>query len=173
MAYIITKQVIHQHQGDSLNVNIGTIERQAIHPQSGVPQLYFDQINQIGKHLFEMKVDPQWMSEEAYNDGPVIHRLQGILPKGKRRGIKLTRRKLMARDDWNDWAASERKQLDQYEKQEMFGRPCPRPPNTNVLPFLWTYLIKDDGTKKARCVCNGAPSKGTITLGPTYAGSLD
>jgi hypothetical protein len=55
----------------------------------------------------------------------------------------------------------------------MFSSPCPLPPHANVLPFLWTYLIKDDGTKKARCVCNGAPSKGTVMLGPTYAGSLD
>ena len=45
--------------------------------------------------------------------------------------------------------------------------------DANILSFLWTYLIKDDGTKKAPCVCNGAPSRGTVTLGPTYAGSLD
>jgi hypothetical protein len=55
----------------------------------------------------------------------------------------------------------------------MFGQPQPLPKDTNVLPFLWTYLIKDDRRKKARCVCNGAPFKGTVTLGPTYAGSLD
>ena len=72
-----------------------------------------------------------------------------------------------------DWANSERKQLNQYEKQEMFDKPCPLPPGATALSFLWTYLVKDDKTKKARCVCNGAPSKGTVTLGPTYAGSLD
>ena len=45
---------------------------------------------------------------------------------------------------------------------------------SNCLPLLWTYLIKDDGRKKARCVCNGSPSKkGTVTLGHTYAASLD
>ena len=55
----------------------------------------------------------------------------------------------------------------------MFGPPCPLPKNANVLPFLWTYLVKDDGTKKARCVCNGAPCKGTVILGHIYAGSLD
>ena len=69
---------------------------------------------------------------------------------------------------------SERKQLDQYEAQNTFGPPCPPPLNANILPLLWTYIIKADGTKKARCVCNGAPSKkGSITLGATYAGSLD
>jgi hypothetical protein len=34
-------------------------------------------------------------------------------------------------------------------------------------------LIKDDGRKKARCVCNGSPKMGTVTLGETYAASLD
>ena len=35
-------------------------------------------------------------------------------------------------------------------------------------------MIKDDGTKKARCVCNGSPrQKGSVTLGDTYAGSLE
>ena len=40
--------------------------------------------------------------------------------------------------------------------------------------MLWTYLIKDCGTKKARCVCNGSPClQGSVTLGPTYASALD
>ena len=35
-------------------------------------------------------------------------------------------------------------------------------------------MVKDDGTKKARGVCNGLPRmKGTVTLGQTYAASLD
>jgi hypothetical protein len=97
----------------------------------------------------------------------------GIVPKGRRRGVKLTHKKLLKQDDWPEWEASETKQLDQYEKQQMFSSPCPLLPHANMLPFLWMYLIKDDGTKKAKCVCNGAPSKGTVTLGPTYAGSLD
>jgi hypothetical protein len=97
----------------------------------------------------------------------------GIVPKSRRWGAKLTRKKLLKQEDWSDWEASETKQLDQYKKQNMFSVPCPLPPHANVLTFLWTYLVKDNGTKKARCVCNGVPSKGTVTLGPTYAGSLD
>ena len=42
-----------------------------------------------------------------------------------------------------------------------------------IFPLLWTYTIKDCGTKKAPCIYNGAPSKkGSVTLGATYAGSL-
>ena len=56
----------------------------------------------------------------------------------------------------------------------MFGTPCAKPSKCNLLPLLWTYVVKPDGTKKARCVCNGSPrQKGTVTLGNTYAASLE
>ena len=42
------------------------------------------------------------------------------------------------------------------------------------MPLLWTYHIKMDGTKKARCVCNGSPrQKGSVVLGRTYAAALE
>ena len=73
-----------------------------------------------------------------------------------------------------DWQLSEYKQLNQYHAQGMFGAPMQRPPRSNVLPLIWTYLIKTDGTKKARCVCNGSPSRrGSVTLAHTYAAALD
>ena len=56
----------------------------------------------------------------------------------------------------------------------MFSDPQPIPPDANSLPFIWTYTIKDDGTKKARAPCNGYPCmQGTVTIGETYAASLD
>ena len=67
----------------------------------------------------------------------------------------MTRRKLKDLDTWNEWKSSEHKQLDQYHHQKMFGKPCQLPPGANVLDLLWTYIIKTDGTKKARNVCNG------------------
>jgi hypothetical protein len=88
---------------------------------------------------------------------------------------KLTRRILKDRSAWLDWKHSEFKQLDQYRAQKTFGRHQQLPPNANVLPLIWTYLITDCGTKKAQCCCNGSPKmKGIVTLGETYAGtSLD
>lgn len=84
------------------------------------------------------------------------------------------RRILKQQPDWEDWRQSEFKQLDQYQAQNTFGKPEPRRPGTNVLDLLWTYLIKDDGTKKSRCVCNGAKNmRGTVTLAETYAAALD
>ena len=56
----------------------------------------------------------------------------------------------------------------------MFSKPMPIPKGANCLPFIWTYNIKDDGTKKARAPCNGSPKmKGTVTIGETYAASLE
>ena len=182
-----------------VTVTFGTISKPALHPQNGVPQLYFDQLYQIGRHLFHLKTDPDWIlpsdndttapdsanyqncaNDDNEKEGSIaINRARvkyksAILPKGRRRGVKLTRRKLQKQEDWHDWETSERKQLNQYEAQDTFGSPCLPPPNANILPLLWTYTIKADGTKKARCVCNGAPSKkGSVTLGATYAGSLD
>ena len=86
---------------------------------------------------------------------------------------KLTRGYLQKQCDWPEWRLSKAKQLNQYETQGTFGEPCKLPHGANLLPRLWTYLIKDCGTKKACCICNGSPKqKGSITLGDTYAGSL-
>ncbi len=37
--------------------------------------------------------------------------------------IKLTRGKLLKQDDWAEWNKSEHLQLDQHDKQYMFGDP--------------------------------------------------
>ena len=71
-------------------------------------------------------------------------------------------------------SVSEYKQLNQYHAQGMFGEPVRPPRSCNILPLIWTYLIKSDGTKKARCVCNGSPShRGSVTMAHTYAAALD
>jgi hypothetical protein len=65
-------------------------------------------------------------------------------------------------------------QLEQYENQDTFGPLCQLPVNTNCLDLLWYYNIKDNGTLKAQCVCNGKPSnKNTAVFGYTFAKSLD
>ena len=102
----------------------------------------------------------------------IVHKLDST-ELAKKRG-KLTRRKLMECDDWVDWETSEHKQLDQYDAQDTFGPPQSLPKDANVLNLLWTYLIKDDGRKKARCVCNGSKNmRGSVTLAETYAAALE
>ena len=184
-----------------VRLKLGTIEKQAMHPDDGVPIMYFDQLNMIAQHLRELKYgddldkeSPQPVTPSEDNkltatlrmlraiffDGIVpytaaIKAAQELKPKSKQRGKKLTRRKLLQQDDWDDWKHSEWKQLDQYETQDTFGEPCILPTGANCLSLLWTYLIKDgSGIKKARCVCNGRPNNpGTVTWGHTYAKALD
>jgi len=63
--------------------------------------------------------------------------------------------------------------LDSYHEQGMFSEPMPAPANSNIHHMLWRYVLKMCGTRKARMVCDGSPRQGTITLGHTFANSLD
>ena len=73
-----------------------------------------------------------------------------------------------------EWSVSEFKQLNQYHAQDMFGAVIKRPPQFNVLPLIWTYPVKSEGTKKSQCVCNGSPTRQfSVTLAHTYAAALD
>ena len=171
-----------------VTLRLGTIEKQAMHPDDGVPMMYFDQLNMIAQHLRELKYgdDDNTETQQAKSATPptddskiqatmrmikamffdgilphsaAIKAAQELKPKNKQRSKKLTRRILIKQDDWEDWKQSEWKQLDQYEAQDTFREPCILPSGSNCLSLLWTYLIKDvSGIKKARCVCNGRPN---------------
>ena len=187
------KAKVRQARTDNLkNIEIGfaTIERTAMHPQMGIPQLYQDQLNVIGEHLWELRHDPEWhhqieeaipclevMKKDTYQDLSEEDKQalqKALLASSVKKQRKLTRRLLQQRPDWHDWQESEYKQLDQYSDQDTFGEPEPRPKGANLLNLLWCYLVKDDGRKKARCVCNGNKNRrGTVTLAETYAASLD
>ena len=198
--HIFTK--IRNTKQTQFKIGFSTIAKQAMHPQLGIPQLYHDQMNIIGEHLWDIAHDPIWSAkmedELAFPITPAKaskimnltrHKLgkdkfwsllnqlphwYKIAALKKQKTKKLTRRFLKQQPDWNDWKLSEHKQLNQYESQKTFGAPCKLPKGANLLPLLWTYMIKDCGTKKARCVCNGSPKmKGTVTLGDTYAHALE
>lgn len=56
----------------------------------------------------------------------------------------------------------------------MFSDPTQIPPDSNYLPFIWTYAVEEDGTKKARESCNELSRiKETVALEEIYAASLD
>ena len=172
-----------------VTIGFATISKQSMHPQKGIPQMYHDQMNVIGKHLWDMANDPEWNSDvenalpllEVIRKDPMkfspadrkkLKDLLSIHSLKKQR--KLTRKILKDQDDWEDWRQSEFKQLDQYEDQQTFGEPQERPHGSNLLSLIWVYMIKDDGRKKARCVCNGSKNmRGTVTLAETYASSLE
>jgi hypothetical protein len=82
---------------------------------------------------------------------------------------KLTGRRAMQSKSWDKFHASEWTQLNKCDKQTMFGKPCPRPldPDVVVLPWVWTYLYKIDpvtleDVEKSRGTCNGGTRHGKV-----------
>jgi hypothetical protein len=64
--------------------------------------------------------------------------------------MKLTWGELMKEDDWTDWNESEHLQLDQYDKQFMFGDPVAAEDELAIFHLIWTYMVKElDERKKA------------------------
>ena len=77
--------------------------------------------------------------------------------------MKLTHDKLRKQDDWNDWKESEYLQLDQDEKQYMFGAPVKLDTVDNVFDLIWTNVEKSFfKQKKARCTCDGSTRHGKL-----------
>ena len=176
---------IKQHADKKYEVSLTfrTVEKIPMHPIKGTPQIYFDQLNVLAQHQFELKEDARVMAQyiddqHEANAANVrsISEEDSIANQDSKKVVpdKLTRKYLMKQKDWMDWKMSEFKQLDQYEQQQMFGPPEPRPAQANILNLLWTYLVKINGTKKSRCCCNGNPGrKGSITLAQTYAACVE
>ena len=172
----VTNKALNQHQiaytdGPTCNTADGKLKqlKQKLFQLSILPST----IKGVYKHHLKIQND-SGANRCVTNVKTLLINFKAILPKSRQRGNKLTRRKLKHRNDWQQWMCSEWKQLDQYHSQETFGEPCMLPPKANILDLLWTYNIKDDGTLKARCVCNGRPSnKNTAIFGHTFAKSLD
>jgi hypothetical protein len=56
----------------------------------------------------------------------------------------------MKQDNWIEWNESEYLQLDQYDKQFMFGDPVAATDESAIFHLVWTYVVKElDGPKKA------------------------
>ena len=146
----------------------------------GLPTLQFDQLNVITHHLNAINNDGttwndpiKWPPLDTDNIIAAIHK--GLaLPK-------LTRRRLIDTPEWPKFKDSEWTQLNKYNKQGMFGEPCPRSRDAGVvvLPWVWSYLYKIDpisiqDVAKSRGTCNGGPRHGkVITIAETYAACVE
>ncbi len=89
--------------------------------------------------------------------------------------MRLTQGRLLKQVDWMDWQDLEYLQLDQYDKQTMFGDQIAVEKDDAVFHLVWTYNIKAlDGHKKARCVYDGSSRSGSVqVLDETYANCVD
>lgn len=142
---------------------------------AGVPQLSMDQLSTLCQHLAGVRTDAARQRQATTESANVqralldLDQLRNVLGiQAAVRSVhqtrqdawrateqvapkeKLMRRKLQGRSNWGDWEQSKIKQLEQYrEAQEMFGEPVPAPDGASVFHFVWTYVIKTDGTKKS------------------------
>jgi len=97
----------------------------------------------VAKHLHTCRP-----SYELVKSGDVLNMVTRVM--------RLTRGKLLKQPDWDEWQTSEYLQLDQYDKQGMFGQPVPMVEDMSVFYSVWTYAIKAlDARKKARWTCDG------------------
>jgi hypothetical protein len=142
----------------------------------GLPLLRHNQIPQISID----QLSDCWTPPCPTLDDAPKHPTYDVVINGNIRNVftkvmKLTRGKLMKQDDWSEWNKSEHLQLDQYDKQFMFGDPVDAKDASAIFHLVWTYVVKElDGCKKARCVCNGSSHSGQVrVLDHTYANCVD
>lgn len=126
-----------------------------VEPDTDIPHLHFDQLRHINQLHIAIRLDQHLLPDPVF--------------------LNLTRSQLKKRDDYDQWRKAEWTQHDKYKAQGMFGAPIPRPRGATILPFVWTYLIKEDPVTgqqifKARGTCNGGKRYGrAVTLAETYA----
>jgi Reverse transcriptase (RNA-dependent DNA polymerase) len=89
-----------------------------------------------------------------------------------------TRARLKRLSTWPDWQSGpkgEFAQLDDMEQKGMYGDPVPRPAGAIVLRQHWTYILKSDGTRKARNCCDGSKRAAPALHGEakTYASCVE
>lgn len=157
----------------SITANFIPQGKLSTHFSTCITQLYFDQLVIMAHQHHAARNDSEPWSKPMQAP-PITDSIMASAVASKHVKPRLTRKYLQAQSDWMNWKLSEFSQLNQYQAQNMFGDPVPSPLNCNVFPLIWTYMIKINGTKKSRCVCNGSPyMKGSVTLDYTYAAALE
>lgn len=169
---------IQQARTDNLpyiSCEFATLQYQPLHLHEGSSMLYYDQLSVIARHLTQHK--PQPITRAIKDNTELQHSLQPditddtILQQDLGKTFKLKEHK--QRLDWNKWHLARFKMLNDYQSQDIFSEPMVEPAGANVHHMMWRYTIKMCGTRKARMVCDGSTRRGTITLGHTFANSLD
>jgi hypothetical protein len=95
--------------------------------ETGIPLVNADQLNH--RYLFD-RIDVMTQDEFVRWFASLPGHLYKVIESGGVHNMtwqhnKLTRRILLDQPDWDEWAALEFTQLDQYARQHMFGHPWP------------------------------------------------
>ena len=88
----------HMNKQTTITRRFGVMDKIVMHPQTGVPIIFHDQLNVISQHLASIKLD-----EEARNEKHQRY-LNAVLPqvhaiKSKKKRAKLTRKILKQQED--------------------------------------------------------------------------
>jgi hypothetical protein len=164
-------------------MQFATVQYQPLHPTEGSLMLYYDQMNVVTKHLQAAytphKASPQQMTSDGQptDEGRVCTAISPTNTNASADnpdlGKSYTLRELKQRADWDEWRQARYTMLNSYQEQGMFSEPMAAPVEANIHHMLWWFVYKLCGTRKARMVCDGSARQGTITLGLTFANSLD
>jgi hypothetical protein len=112
----------------------------------GLPILHRDLISQLNIDQLSDCWTPQSQKPPILPKNPTWDIvLDGDVRNVVTKAMKLTRGKLLKQDDWTEWNESEHLQLDQYNKQFMFGDPVRAENKSAIFHLVWTsiYTIKD------------------------------
>ena len=148
---------------------------------NGVPTLQTDQLNVIAHHINAIQMmDNNHVSKNIYQElWPDKTEWLGTINSFNI--LKLTQQKIFSEESpetIDAFVKSEWKQLNRYNQVGMFGKPCYPPLGAKVLPWVWTYMYKENPKTgieeaKARGTCNGGPRNGIITIAKTYAACVE
>jgi hypothetical protein len=90
-------------------------------------------LKEASVHLFETVCQIRGDELDDTGNYEVVHHIRGKATLDELTLGSVTRREVKQLLIWDLWLASERKQLDARQKQEVFVIPCPAPPSATVL----------------------------------------
>ena len=128
----------------------------------------------MGNAMKKMPRDNTFVPDRSHNGQIAMKYSRGVL-NYVTKVVKPTKGKLIKGNGWKEWRQSEWKQLDQYDKQEMFGEPLKPVSWKTVFCLAWTYVEKVlDKWKKARCTCDLSMRAGRVRiLDHSYVGCIE
>lgn len=94
-----------------VKVTFATIDKQAMHPQYGIPQIYHDQLGIVAQHIFKIQHE-QPVKKEIHRfvqedlESHFSYYTHHVINKIKKKFNSFTLKELKQRDDWMDWNAS-------------------------------------------------------------------
>ena len=131
------------------------------------PERYADIVHAVELGL----ADPvDYYMDVPADDAPditeLISRLQSEGMTEEEKALpKFTRTRLKQLSNWSEWDAAFKKQLETHHKDGTLGlpvlksvalRPSADGIQPNLLRFVWSNIVKADGTRKARACCDGS-----------------